>query len=117
MKKQIAQRLRVLTQPQPGLYSWMMCRCLHMPLSGIRLRFRKDLYCLCRGECFFSPVGSTIYNLTQCVSTAAESHAQTQVRDNLRNNQMNKLISTLGFWDFPDSAPPLRLVGTEQPGS
>ena len=42
MKKQIAQRLRVLTRPQTGLNKWMICRCLHMPLPGIRFRFRKD---------------------------------------------------------------------------
>ena len=42
MKKQIAQRLRVLTRPQTGLYRLMMCRCLHMPLPGVRFRFRKD---------------------------------------------------------------------------
>ena len=42
MKKQIAQRLRVLTRPQTGLNNLMICRCLHMPLLGIRFRFGKD---------------------------------------------------------------------------
>ena len=42
MEKQIVQRLRVLTRPQTGLYRLMMCRCLHMPLPGVRFRFRKD---------------------------------------------------------------------------
>ena len=42
MKKQIAQRLEVLTRPQTGLYKWTVCICLHMPLPGIRFRFRKD---------------------------------------------------------------------------
>jgi len=43
MKKQIAQiKGYEYSRPQTGLYSWMMCRCLHMPLPGIRFRFRKD---------------------------------------------------------------------------
>ena len=38
-----------------------------------------------------APTGSTTCNDAQCVSTAVESHEQTQVMDKSRKDQMDKL--------------------------
>ena len=63
-----------------------------LKLSSQKIYYQSYTVCVeANAQEMLVSVGSTTCNVAEYVSTAAESHAQTQAKDKSRKNQMYKL--------------------------